>query len=229
MANVVRLVNGGTIQVRTGALQGVGPEGQRGVAGPAGADGPQGVQGETGPIGQIINRQGLTKTAQTIALPLNTDTLINFGSVSYDDFSCFATGNTNIVLTQAGDYQLSCMLRFDDGPNTSREIWFMVGSTLIARDTRNSISGAPYYMNLVCPYRAAAGEIVNVYARAGTATQIQAGFGQLLVTRTGSGPVGPQGPAGDRGPQGIQGIQGDKGDPGNANSGFATYAGMLPH
>ena len=228
MANQVRLVNGGTIQVRTGALQGVGPQGPRGVVGPAGPDGPQGLQGETGPIGQILQKQAMTKVSLSIPLTANVDTLVNFGSVAYDDLSCFVT-NSNIQFVQAGDYQLSAWMRFDDGPNTLREIWFMVGSFLIARDSRASISGAPFFMSLTCPYRAAAGEIANVYVRAGTATQIAAAQGQVIVTRIGSGPVGPAGPPGIQGVQGIQGIQGDKGDDGDANSGFATYAEMWPH
>ena len=120
-------------------------------------------------------------------------------------------------------------MRFDDGPNTSREIWLQTGPSLIARDTRMSVSGAPFYMSISHPYKALAGEVVNVYVRSGTATQIVAGLGQVAVVRTGSGPVGPEGPIGPRGPQGVQGIQGDKGDDGDANSGFATYAEMVPH
>jgi hypothetical protein len=226
MPNVVRLVNGGTIQVRTGALQGMGPIGPKGPSGPQGIDGPAGPVGEQGPIGQILQKQGRAQVATANALAVNTDTLIGFGSVAYDDLSCF-TSTTNITLNQAGDYQLSCWLRFDDAPSTAREIWFMVGSTLIARKSAMAGTGAPFYLDLLYPYRAAAGEIVNVSARAGSATSVS--LGNLVVTRIGSGPQGPVGPTGPPGIQGAQGPQGIQGNPGNANSGFVKYSDMLPH
>jgi hypothetical protein len=156
----------------------------------------------------------------------NTDTLISFGSVSYDDISCFSSVS-NITLGQAGDYLLSSWLRFDDASASAREIWFMVGSTLIARTSRMAGVGAPFYVDLSTPYRAAAGEVVNVYARSGAATAVS--LGQMMVTRVGSGPVGPSGPTGPPGPTGATGAQGIQGPAGNANSGFVHYSDMLPH
>jgi hypothetical protein len=229
MANMVRLVNGGTIQVRTGALQGVGPQGPRGVSGPAGPDGPQGIQGDQGPIGQILEQQALTRMALSAPVVANADTLINFGSVAYDEIGVFGTSNANIVLGKAGGYLISAWVRFDDAPSGSRELWFQTGPSIIARDSRDSFTGAPFYMSLSYPYRALAGEIVNVYVRSASGTQIVAGLGQVTVVRTGSGPIGPEGPEGQQGPRGLQGIQGEKGDDGDANSGFATYSEMVPH
>src|SRR5215831_14946849 len=101
--NVIRLVNGGSIQVRTGVLQGIGPQGPRGVAGPQGIDGLQGPQGEVGPMGQILQLSGLTKVSINNTLAAATDTTISFGTVSYDDLSCF-TSISNITLVAAGDY-----------------------------------------------------------------------------------------------------------------------------
>ena len=79
MANVIRLVNGGSIQVRTGVIQGVGPQGPRGVQGNQGIDGDQGPQGEPGPIGQILQLQGRTRVATSNVIALNTDTVVAFG------------------------------------------------------------------------------------------------------------------------------------------------------
>jgi hypothetical protein len=228
MANVVRLVNGGQIQVRTGVLQGIGPEGPRGVMGLQGIQGVQGIQGDPGPIGQILNRAALTRIAIPNTITAAVDTLVNWGSVLYDDFGGsgasgvgFSTSNTGFTMAQAGDYQFSSWLRFDDGPATAREIWFQVGSTLIARKSVMAGSGAQFYIDLTFPYRAAAGETVSVYCRAGSNSNV--GAGAWGVVRTGSGPQGPVGPPGP------QGLQGQKGDDGDANSGFATYAEMLPH
>ena len=190
MANVVRLVNGGSIQVRTGVLQGIGPIGPRGVAGPQGMDGPQGSQGEQGPIGQILQQQSQTIVGSNNPIVANTDTLISFGSVQYDDASCMIT-STNVVLPQAGDYLFSCWLKFDDAAATARELWFTAAGAMFGRTSRMAGSGAPYYVDLSFPYKAAVpGVVCNVYARSGTATGVSEGH--LVVTRTGSGPQGIQ-------------------------------------
>lgn len=226
MSNVVRLVNGGQIQVRTGVIQGIGPQGPRGVAGNQGADGPAGPVGDQGPMGQILQLMGRTNVATNNPIAANTDTVIAFGSVAYDDLSCF-TSTSNITLTSPGDYLLSCWLRFDDAAASARELWYAVGGTSIARTSRMSGVGAPFYVDLSHPYRAAGGEVLNVLARTGAATGVS--MGALNVTRIGSGPPGPIGPVGPQGSIGATGAAGPKGDPGAANSGFAKYSDMLPH
>ena len=110
MANVVKLVNGGAIQVRTGVIQGIGPVGPRGVAGVQGQQGEQGPTGETGPMGTIKQVQGRTEVGTTNAMAANTDTVIAFGDIKYDDPSCFYTA-ANILLRDVGDYMLSVWLR----------------------------------------------------------------------------------------------------------------------
>jgi hypothetical protein len=226
MSNVVRLVNGGTIQVRTGVIQGIGPQGPRGVSGPAGIDGPQGPVGETGPMGQILQFQGRTNVGTNNPIAANTDTSIAFGSVTYDDLGCF-TSTSNFTFVAAGDYLLSAWLRFDDAAATSRELWFAVAGTTIARTTRMAVTGAGFYVDLAHPYRATAGQVMNVFARSGTATAVS--LGACTVTRIGSGPPGPAGPTGPQGNQGAIGATGAAGPPGTANAGFTKYADLLPH
>jgi hypothetical protein len=226
MANVVRLVNGGTIQVRTGVIQGIGPQGPRGVAGPQGIDGAQGPVGEVGPMGQINQLQGKTTVATNNPLAANTNTVIAFGSVGYDDMSAF-TSTTNTTLTAAGDYILSAYLRFNDAVAGLREVWFAVGATTLVRTSRQSVAGVPFYVDLAVAYRATAGDVVNVIARSAAATGVSEGA--LTVTRVGSGPIGPVGVEGPVGPVGATGAQGPPGPPGSANSGFGTYAEILPH
>lgn len=226
MTNVVRLVNGGAIQVRTGVLQGIGPQGPRGLVGPGGPQGEQGPIGETGPMGQILQMMGRTNVGTNNPIAANTDTMMAFGAIAYDDLSCF-TSTSNITLTAAGDYLFSCWMRFDDAAAGSRELWFATGGVTIARATRASVAGAPFYVDLAHPYRAAGGEVVNVYARAGAATAIS--MGALNVTRVGSGPPGVQGPAGVQGSVGATGPAGPPGPAGSANSGFTKYSDLLPH
>lgn len=224
MANVIRLVNGGTIQVKTGVLQGIGPQGPRGLRGAQGNDGPQGPVGETGPIGQILQLQGRTTVGVNTPIAANTDVLLGFGAVAYDDLSCFKS-NTNVGIDSAGDYMLSVWARFDDAASGYRDIWFLTGSTTIARTSRSATAGSSCYTDLTHPYRSiGGGEIIRVYARASAATAVS--LGALTVTRVGAGPAGPEGPPGPQGAQGLTGAQGPQGVAGSASSGFATYAGL---
>lgn len=226
MANVVRLVNGGGIQVRSGVIQGIGPIGPRGYVGNQGPQGEQGPIGPEGPMGQILENMGSTKVATSNPVAANTDTTISFGS-AVDDVPGFFPTLTNCLLSSPGGYLLSVWLRFDDAAASGREVWFQVGAQTIARTSRMAGVGAPFYVDLTFPYKAVGGEVVNVVARSGATTAIS--DGSWTCTRVGSGPPGPIGPPGIQGVQGIQGIQGIKGDDGDANSGFATYAEMLPH
>lgn len=226
MANVIRLVNGGTIGVRTGVLQGVGPQGPRGVSGAQGGDGPAGPPGPQGDMGVIMQLQAMTMIVTNNPLAAATDTVLSFGQVYYDDMSCL-TSTANVTLVAAGDYMLSVWARFDDAPATAREIWFRTGTTTIARKSAIAGVGAPFYTDLAFPFRAGGGEVVNVVARSGSATAVS--MGSLTVTRIGAGPAGPAGVQGPPGPAGATGAQGAQGIPGTVNTGFAKYSDLLPH
>ncbi len=227
MSNVVRLVNGGSIQVRTGVLQGIGPQGPPGMQGQQGQQGEQGPTGDTGPIGQILQMATRTTVAQNNPLAANTDTQIAFGAGGgYDELSAIKS-STNIGLDAAGDYLLSVWLQFADAASGYRDIWFQTGSTIIARSTRSATAGSACYCDLSHMYRAVAGDIVNVFARSSASTGIS--MGSWTVTRVGSGPPGVQGVKGDVGPVGATGQTGPPGPSGTANSGFTKYSDLLPH
>jgi hypothetical protein len=158
-------------------------------------------------------------------LAANTDTAISFGTVPYDDLLCFSLSAA--TLTAPGDYLLATWLRFDVGTATTREVWFAVAGTTIARKTVVANATVPMYLDLAFPFRAAGGEVVNVLARSGVATAIS--MGAWTVTRIGSGPPGPIGPQGIQGAVGATGAAGPAGPSGTANSGFVKYADLLPH
>lgn len=231
MSNVVRLVSGGTIQVRTGVLQGIGPQGPRGQVGPEGPEGPQGPLGETGPMGQILQLQARTAVSGTTTVNAATDTTVSFGSVAYDDLSCF-TSSTNITLADVGDYLFSVYVKFNLGSNAGngiRDLW-VVSTTqgTIARTTQVADGTAATYVNLTYPVRTAiSNEVFNVKVRSGDDVSVTITEGALTVTRIGSGPAGPQGPTGPTGPVGATGATGPTGPAGSAGSGFATYADLL--
>jgi hypothetical protein len=229
MGNVVKLVNGGSIQVRTGVIQGIGPVGPRGAVGPNGPQGDQGPTGDTGAMGQILQVGARTDVSTTNALAAATDTVISFGNIKYDDPSCIYT-SANILLRDIGDYMLNVYLRFDDAAAGGREVWFASQTAgLIARTSRVSAPGAPFYVDLSMPYRVLApgNEYLNVLARSAQALNISAG--SLGVTRIGSGPVGAQGPIGPQGPPGATGGKGDTGSPGAPGGVYTSYAQLVGH
>jgi hypothetical protein len=169
MSNIIRLTNGGTLQIRTGVLQGVGPQGPRGLVGPPGQQGEQGPTGETGAMGAILQMQMRTTVSGTTTVNADTDTLIAFGAVSYDDLSAHAS-STNMQLADIGDYLLSVYLRFDLPANAgdgARDVWFQsVTNGTIARTTHQAVSDAATYVYLAFPHRTTvSNEIINVYAR----------------------------------------------------------------
>lgn len=229
MANVVRLNNGGVIQVRTGVLQGIGPIGPRGLVGPAGPEGPEGPQGGTGPSGSINQYLSKARVTSTVSVASDNDTLVAFGTVDTDDLSAFAS-STNISPADPGDYQISVWVRFDLPTNAgdgARSLWLSsnIAGTL-CRVQDGAVSDDTTYVSFSWPHRLQSGEVLNVYARSGDDLSVGISAGAISLVRLGSGPqgtVGPQGPEGTVGPAGPAGPQGD---PGSAGGTYTTYGDL---
>lgn len=231
MSNVVRLNNGGAIQVRTGVLAGIGPQGARGAVGPSGPTGEQGPKGDQGEIGQILQMSMRANVSANQTVASNTDVLLAFGTVSHDDMSA-AVSSTNFRLSDLGDYLLSAWVKFELPGNAgegSRQLWFnSSASGLVARASYTGITDEVTYANLTFPHRCTStNEVITVYARSGDDLPVNVTAGSFSLVRTGSGPQGPVGPQGPQGGFGPQGPAGPQGPDGNANSGYATYADLL--
>lgn len=228
MTNVVRLINGGAIQLRTGVLQGIGPVGPRGLVGPAGPQGEPGPQGETGPQGAITKIGTKVGIASTQNLTANTSTLIAFANVFYDD-GAMATSSTNFTCADIGDYAISMWLAFNDPGSASGYRQIKLNSVTngdLAFDQRTASVGTTTYCQLSWVHRSTiANEVLRVYAQSTQALIV--GAGAMVFERVGSGPQGPVGPAGPTGPVGPTGAAGPQGPAGNASSGFTTYADLL--
>lgn len=233
MSNAVKLINGGTIQVRTGVLAGIGPMGPRGPIGLKGDQGPTGPVGEQGIQGQILQiaARAVLTTAQTCAP--GVDLPIAFTNVAYDDMGVFIS-STNMQFLDAGDYQIAGYLVFAAGSGGGRRnlklrsIAAGTGTQSIVWEASGSgTASQEVAVELHCNYRIqTAGEQMQLLAQSRDTVNVDVVRGYLTVTRIGSGPVGPEGPQGPAGPQGVQGVQGAKGDPGNASSGFSTYGAI---
>lgn len=86
---IIRLTNGGAIQVRTGVLQGVGPVGPAGPTGPTGPAGPTGATGPAGADGEVSLTGAQTLSNKTLTSPtintptINTPTITGVGEYRY--------------------------------------------------------------------------------------------------------------------------------------------------
>lgn len=231
MANVVRLNNGGSIQVRTGVLQGIGPIGPRGLVGPTGPSGPTGPVGETGPMGAIQQYMSKTKIGAAIPVGPDTDTIVTFGQVLYDDLGAFASA-TSVAPAETGDYLISVWGQFSMPSNAGdgiRSLWLQSSTegTLI-RAQLPAVTDDSTYVNLSWPHRFESGESLAVWCRVGDDVSVALSAGALTLLRVGSGPAGGPGPSGPPGPVGPAGPPGPQGPAGNASDGFNTYADLLP-
>lgn len=232
MANTVRLVGGGTIQVRTGILQGVGPQGPRGAIGPIGPMGPLGPDGPVGPPGGItqISSKFSIDAAQSMAT--SVDTLVSFGNVAHDEVNAHAS-SVNFLLNDIGDYLFSIWVQVDQGTGTGdgrRDLWLLSETNgVLARISESAITTGPTHLNLTMAHRSTInGEILHVHALSTDNDTVSISTGILTVTRLGSGTQGAIGPVGPAGPAGPLGPKGDKGDPGSGVGPFATYGDMHP-
>lgn len=232
MANVVRLVNGGQIQVRTGVLAGVGPVGPTGPAGPAGPDGPQGPQGETGPQGAIIQIGARANVSANTTLSASTEANIAFGTVAYDDMS-ICTSSTNFTLPEDGDYLIQAYVEFAspaNAPNGIRRLKIngsVSGIIWMNSCQANTVASGSTWVDISAVYRGSGGEIITIKGYHEDDLSLNVTAGAVTFTRVGSGPQGATGPTGPQGPTGATGPQGPTGPTGSAGSGFATYADLL--
>jgi len=229
MSNVIRLNNGGSIQIRTGVLQGIGPVGPPGPTGPQGIEGPTGPQGETGPVGAILQYLTKARISSGINLPPDTDTLVSFGTVEIDDLSA-AKSATNFQVTDPGDYQFTAWVRFDlpiSAGDSSRSLWVQSSAGgLLARNSVDAIADEPTYLQVVWTDRLTNTETLNIYARHSDDSDVVISEGRLSIVRVGAGNPGPAGPQGPQGPVGPQGPAGPQGEPGSAGTGYATYGDL---
>lgn len=231
MANTVRLISGGAVQVRTGVLQGIGPQGPAGPAGPQGPQGDQGPVGEVGPPGAITQFQSCFTKGSSQALVANSPTQVQFGSVLYDDLNAHAS-TTNFSFSDPGDYELTAWIEYSlpsGGANGSRGLYIQAsgGGEIIGSVQTPCCTDSETILSVTGRIRITTSTVIyNVWARSTDDETLQITDGRLVCTRVGSGPVGPAGVAGPMGPIGPTGPTGPKGDPGSGSGPFTSYADM---
>lgn len=230
MASVIRLNNGGMIQVRTGVLQGVGPIGPPGPVGPQGVQGIVGPEGPTGPMGQITNFATKATVNSSLSMTPDTDYLVPFGTVVYDDLNV-ATSSTNFTIGTEGDYQINAWCRFDEPSDSAgdgiRALWITSSvQGLLCRVQELAVVDDHTFVNIVWADRFAAGEVINLHARHSDSVSTSITLGAMSIFRIGAGGPGEPGPAGPQGAVGPAGPTGPAGPAGSSGSGYSTYSDL---
>ena len=235
MSSVLRAPNGSKVQVRTGVMRGVGPQGPIGPQGPAGAAGPAGPTGPPGTVNDVNT---------------NTQSLAAVG-VADDNWYDAAVGGlspiNNQVLSFIDDYQF----QFKD-PNGAYLVIVntryqpthgtgVTGTSTGTRRCRIADAGGTQLGRLIDSIAAAPfgetafaiadiirnpdpSKIYKVQLRSHDDIATTNDLRNLQVIRIGSGPAGIAGPIG---PAGATGPQGPTGPTGSAGGGYTTYNALI--
>lgn len=236
-SQVVRVSSGEIIQVRTGVIQGIGPQGPRGATGPQGSTGPQGPQGVPGPTGYVTDfssyftasAQGIGTTTITSNLPTAWSNMA-FGTVVRDELSA-QTSTVNYDLA-TGDYTGVVYVQFQKQTSVSasgfRGVQVISAGVTVAQMLipANTL----VHTDITLPFAlrsASASDVINIKVAHNEGVSINV-LGNLWFNKTGpgvQGAIGPQGPVGATGPQGVQGPVGPAGSVANNTTTFATLGG----
>lgn len=231
MAQIIKVSSGETIQVRTGVLQGIGPQGPTGPTGPQGLQGEQGPIGPTGPMGSINQLNAEARVVSGFTVAPDSTTVATFDSVVRDEISIITSGTT-FTAPQAMDVFFMVWLQFA-APTDLADSWRHVElySSAVGVFASQSLSAVndgtnPIDVNLTATLRMSANQTAQVRVRHSDSMNLTVPTGRITMYRIGSGPEGVAGPQGPTGPAGVQGIPGPQGPTGNASSGYSTYAGL---
>lgn len=229
MGSVIRIGSGGTVQVRAGVLQGVGPVGPKGAKGDRGDRGPMGVDGPTGPAGSLSELLSVARLTTPQSVTAGTTVNLAWNTVERDDFGVF-TSTTIITPNEIGGvYVLSAFVQVDKpaNPSDGHRLLTIVEDgaqdVILDADSKPPVPDGPTFLSVSAAFEARSGCVYRLTLKSTDDLAVAVAAGRVSVNRIGAGPAGPEGPAGPAGPVGPQGIQGPEGPAGDANSGFDTF------
>ena len=235
-SQVVRISSGEVIQVRTGVIQGIGPQGPVGPTGPRGETGPQGPQGIAGPTGAVINYSSyFTASSQSIATTTVTSnmptaySLVAFGTVTRDELAA-QTSSTVYDFTPTADFSGWVTIEFQKQASVNASGFravrveynsVLVAETIVAASTLTHTKiTLPFAVRSTNSSHALS---VKVAHNEGVSLAITGG---LWINQTGPGPKGDQGDPGVQGSVGPVGAQGPQGPAGSIATNTTTFASL---
>lgn len=233
-SNVTRLESGGMIQIRTGVVQGIGPQGPVGATGPQGEVGPQGTQGVPGPTGGVeqVSSQ-FTASSQAVALSTVTSnfpttyTNVAFGTVVRDELSA-QSSTVNFTLDAGSDYAFYVEIRFYKQAAVNgtgfRAVQAVYNGVVIANELIPANSLVDTIVRMPFAFRSVSGtDVLNIKVSHNDTANLNV-TGAMWINQTGPGAQGVQGVQGIQGPQGDVGPQGPIGPSGAIVNNTTTIA-----
>lgn len=226
-SQIIRLGNGDTIQVRTGTVQGVGPQGPTGPTGSAGPEGPQGEQGEQGEIGYVDESATFVQsTAPYQSVAANVDTLIEFNDVIMDDFTSRQSVST--FKLPLGNYTFYVCVGFNRSSGTqegSRILRALTNSDIQwATSCQGSELGSVTYLTLSGALYITDPETeISFQVQHNDSVTLSLEPSKVWISRVGAGATGPEGPEGPQGPVGATGATGAAGPAGTIGDNNTTF------
>lgn len=223
--NIVRLVSGSSVIVRTGTLSGIGPVGPVGPPGPRGNTGEQGPQGVQGPVGSVNDKISSFMGA-AFTVPANTETWATMGTTLADELS-IANTSSKWKLSQ-GVWVFTAQVTFNK-PTASasgyRIVSAMYDGAEVQRVTQQSVPNSATTVSVFGFVDARVNTLRDFQIRVlSSDTAAVSATATLTVTKMGPGPEGPAGPPGPPGPPGPAGSQGPAGPAGSIISPGTTYS-----
>lgn len=227
--SVTRIVSGDVIQVRTGVIQGIGPEGPTGPQGPQGLDGPQGVQGVPGPMGTIEDYMTYAHSVgNPQAIAANTPTLLNMNTVVRDDPGLISTLTAVVLPIGVWSIQISTTFVKPAQQNAGgyRKVDIVYDSTVWDTATQNAIPDIDMTFSCRTIIPALVDGLVVNFQATHTDTVAISTVSKFFITKHGPGPQGPAGPTGASGPVGPTGPTGPIGPAGTIVDNTTTFETM---
>lgn len=224
---VIRLASGDTVQVRSGVLQGLGPQGSQGPQGTRGVQGESGPQGEKGDIGFLDAFRCYATINSSQSIGISTPTNVNFTN-SVDDLG-LQKSVTNFTPDDEMDLKVSGFVRFNsvaDGGTGWRQLQILNGTTVLYEDQRPAVYSGNTSIGFSCSIHLLGGETARISVQHNDNEAVAVGAGAVTFYRQGSGPRGLQGVQGNIGNTGATGPAGPAGPAGSAGTGYATIDAM---
>lgn len=228
--------SGDTVQVRTGALQGAGPQGPIGPQGPSGNTGPMGPQG---PVGSFTSLR--TDLADTSAVAVAADHWYpaSFGTAPTQN-DCLVVpapwDGLNLQWKASGDYLVIVNGLFepvsgvgDAGTDVSgtRRMRIVDSSGVVLGKLQVKAAAAEYGQTQVIMadvVRPDASKKYHLEVQAADTAGVTFDTRSMTIIQVGAGPAGPAGP---QGPVGATGPQGPTGATGSAGGGYSSYNALI--
>ena len=216
MSSVRRITSGSTIQIRTGAIAGIGPSGPTGPTGPEGPSGPVGPQGERGEVGYVSQACTIATIASNQTIAGETSTIVQFDTTVVDDLATVISATT--FLPTEGVYYVGAWASLANTgatPSGLRRLELLqAGQVVAASSVWVNSNMLTVDLNVATGVMVDGVDNLQLRIYSGDDEACVLSSARMWISPHGPGmrgPAGPAGPIGEVGPRGVAGPTGPAG------------------